>query len=152
MNNYIISNNIQPYDLVIRIRPDILLSETISIDDITHALSGKLCATMLLTMSYVLGYKDFISDTFFFSTPKVMDQMSTLYDEFKRLKKSCTNPEAFLFNFIKHKKIDVHFLKTEVVLIDYDLTSNKYYIVKMISKIRNAPILDIKNCLLLDNN
>jgi len=146
LNKYIDHDN---YDIIIRIRPDILLSEPLKIYDIKEALQDKLCATMLLSATYILGMKEFISDTFFFSSPKIMNIMANLYLEYKKIAFRCGNPEAFLYNFIQQNKINVYYIKTEIGLIDYSPDSNKYYMIRMLSKIKHAPILNIKDCKLL---
>lgn len=145
--NEIVKRQSKKYDIIIRTRPDIVLSKPLSDDDLLKAVNGSFCCTMILTSLYVISSKEFISDTFFLSNPEVMTVICNIYSEYKNRQMICKSPEALLYNYVHKLQLPIHYIHSEVTLTDYIIKwSNKKSMMKMVSKIKEIPLLDLSGC------
>ena len=139
----------QMYDLFIRTRPDIILSKPLTDKELTLAYNGNFCCTMILTSLFILSSYRFVSDTFFVANGMVMDSVVNIYHYITQdnVSTRCNNPESLLYNYLKHIKVNIVFLDTELSLTDYIIkTSKKKSMLKMIGKIKDLPLIKLSDC------
>lgn len=145
--NEIVKQQSKEYDIIIRTRPDIVLSKPITDYDLQKAVDGFLCCTMILTSLYIINSTEFISDTFLVANPTTMNILSNIYSLYKKENLSCKSPEALLYNYVKLVKLPIHYLESEITLTDYMVKwSKKNSMLKMLSKIKELPLLDLAGC------
>jgi hypothetical protein len=138
------------YDLYIRIRPDVVLSRPLSEYDLLQASKGFFCCTLLLNALYIVGIDDYMSDIIFVANRNTMTEFVKIYNYIQEHSVTCKNPEALLHSYLKNKNFNIHYSRTEICLSDYYiLNSKKVSLLKMFSKIKDFPLLDRKDCLVV---
>jgi hypothetical protein len=124
------------YDIVIRIRPDLLLKNKIPSYLINNIKKNTLYAPKVNNMDIIHYMKYFICDQMNFGSSETMDIFSNFYLEIDKYKKH-TLCERMLFYYIKNNKVDIeyyhiNFLIYEEIVKLYDI-SNNYNILKKLS-------------------
>jgi hypothetical protein len=131
-NEYSLNNNVN-YDIVIRLRPDIVFYQQLTIDKFTDSNILYLPCYKILKIINVFNFA--INDQLFLGSNKVMDKLCNFYinsNKYKNFK--CGSPEIIFKNYIlDHPTIFVKKFYLSFFLYEYLFIKN---IPKFLSKIK----------------
>ena len=121
------------YDVVIRIRPDLVINSDFKID--FENINDYFYSPIHMLPK-------FTTDQLFYGSSDTIDKVVNLYKDLENQSDKCVWPEIILKNYLEKKNIKVKFFKLKHYIIDYVIYNKdtlKYY-KKFLSKYRDTSI------------